>query len=99
MATARRGLPWSRRRSWHSDDSTGKHEAVYFQIIWDVLREPMQRALEALAMGLIVVLQGGLLLGKIHRSHRPLEVALQNAIDYIASFSTRSPIAPLAAAH
>ena len=24
--------------------------AVYFQIIWDVLREPMQRALEALVM-------------------------------------------------
>ena len=26
------------------------HEGVYFQIIWDVLREPMQRALEALVM-------------------------------------------------
>ena len=26
------------------------HAAVYFQIIWDVLREPMQRALEALVM-------------------------------------------------
>jgi hypothetical protein len=27
-----------------------EHAAVYFQIIWNVLREPMQRALEALAM-------------------------------------------------
>jgi hypothetical protein len=27
-----------------------EHAAVYFQIIWDVLREPMQRALEVLAM-------------------------------------------------
>jgi hypothetical protein len=27
-----------------------EHAAVYFQIIWSVLREPMQRALEALAM-------------------------------------------------
>jgi hypothetical protein len=26
------------------------HAAVYFQIIWSMLREPMQRALEALAM-------------------------------------------------
>ena len=48
---------------------------------------------EALAMSLIVALQGGLLLGKIHRSPRPLEVALGNAIDYIVGFSTRSPTA------
>jgi hypothetical protein len=27
-----------------------EHAAVYFQIIWDVLREPMKRALEALVM-------------------------------------------------
>ena len=27
-----------------------EHAAVYFQIIWNVLREPMQRALEALVM-------------------------------------------------
>jgi hypothetical protein len=27
-----------------------EHAAVYFQIIWDVLREPMRRALEALVM-------------------------------------------------
>jgi TetR/AcrR family transcriptional regulator, transcriptional repressor for nem operon len=43
---------------------------------------------EALAVVLIVALQGGLLLGKIHRSSRPLEIALGNAIDHIASFST-----------
>ncbi|MGO9976717.1 MAG: TetR/AcrR family transcriptional regulator [Solirubrobacteraceae bacterium] len=54
---------------------------------------------EALAMGLIVALQGGLLLGKIHRSHRPLEIALENAIDHIASFSSRSRTGPLAAVH
>jgi TetR/AcrR family transcriptional repressor of nem operon len=42
---------------------------------------------EALAVVLMVALQGGLLLGKIHRSVRPLEVALRNAIDHIASFS------------
>ncbi|HET9104012.1 MAG TPA: TetR/AcrR family transcriptional regulator [Solirubrobacteraceae bacterium] len=53
---------------------------------------------EALAMSLIVALQGGLLLGKIHRSHRPLKVALENAIDYIASFSTPSRTRALAAA-
>lgn len=45
---------------------------------------------EALAIVLIVALQGGLLLGKIHRSARPLEVALTNAIDHIASFSIAS---------
>jgi hypothetical protein len=28
-----------------------EHEAVYFQIIWDILRDPMRRAMEALAMG------------------------------------------------
>ena len=27
-----------------------EHSAVYFQVIWDVLRAPMQRALEAMAM-------------------------------------------------
>jgi len=27
-----------------------EHEAVYFRIIWNLLREPMQRALEAMAM-------------------------------------------------
>jgi len=27
-----------------------EHEAVYFQLIWNMLREPMRRALEALAM-------------------------------------------------
>lgn len=27
-----------------------EHAAVYFQVIWDVLREPVQRALEAMAM-------------------------------------------------
>jgi TetR/AcrR family transcriptional repressor of nem operon len=42
---------------------------------------------EALAVLLIVALQGGLLLGKIHRSSRPLEVALRTAIDHVASFS------------
>ena len=43
---------------------------------------------EALATCLIVASQGGLLLGKIHRSSLPLEIALANAIDYVASFST-----------
>ena len=42
---------------------------------------------EALALGLIVALQGGLLLGKIHRSARPLQVALKIAIDQVASFA------------
>lgn len=42
---------------------------------------------EALATSLIVALQGGLLLGKIHRTSRPLEVALGNAIDYVERFS------------
>ncbi len=48
---------------------------------------------EALAGILMVALQGGLLLGKIHRSPRPLEVALGNAIDHVASFATRAPAA------
>jgi TetR/AcrR family transcriptional repressor of nem operon len=42
-----------------------------------------------LATCLIVAVQGGLLLGKIHRSSRPLEVALANAIDYVEGFSLR----------
>lgn len=42
---------------------------------------------EALAVVLIVALQGGLLLGKIHRSSRWLQVALANAIDHVASFA------------
>jgi AcrR family transcriptional regulator len=46
---------------------------------------------EALAVVLMVALQGGLLLGKIHRSPRALEVALNNAIDQVASFSTAAP--------
>lgn len=41
---------------------------------------------EALAVILMVALQGGFLLGKIHRSPRSLEVALTNAIDYVARF-------------
>jgi TetR/AcrR family transcriptional repressor of nem operon len=48
---------------------------------------------EALAVVLIVALQGGLLLGKIHRSSRWLEVALANAIDHVASFSVAAPAA------
>ncbi len=54
---------------------------------------------EALAVVVMVALQGGLLLGKIHRSPRPLEVALGNAIDHVASFATRAPDAsPLTSA-
>jgi TetR/AcrR family transcriptional repressor of nem operon len=52
---------------------------------------------EALAVVLIVALQGGLLLGKIHRSARPLEIALTNAIDHVASFSTAAPAASVGA--
>lgn len=50
---------------------------------------------EALATCLIVALQGGLLLGKIHRSSRPLEVALESAIDYVASFSADAQVESL----
>jgi TetR/AcrR family transcriptional regulator, transcriptional repressor for nem operon len=42
----------------------------------------------ALALSLIVALQGGLLLGKIHRSPAPLEVALDTALAYVAIFAT-----------
>jgi len=42
----------------------------------------------ALALSLIVALQGGLLLGKIHRSPAPLEVALDNGLAYVAIFAT-----------
>lgn len=40
-----------------------------------------------LALSLIAALQGGLLLGKIHRSTRPLEVALDTSLAYVASFA------------
>ena len=43
---------------------------------------------DALALSLIVALQGGLLLGKIHRSPAPLEVALDTALAYVAIFAT-----------
>ena len=49
---------------------------------------------ETLALSLIVALQGGLLLGKIHRSSRPLEVALDHAIDHVASFSSAAAEQP-----
>lgn len=39
-----------------------------------------------LALHLIVTLQGGLLLSKIHRSDRPLEIGLTSAIDHVESF-------------
>ena len=52
---------------------------------------------EALAVVLIVALQGGLLLGKIHRSSRPLEIALTNAIDHVASFSAAAAPATVGA--
>jgi len=42
----------------------------------------------ALALSLIAALQGGLLLGKIHRSPAPLEVALDTALAHVASFAT-----------
>ena len=42
----------------------------------------------ALALSLIVALLGGLLLGKIHRSPAPLEVALDTALAYVAIFAT-----------
>jgi TetR/AcrR family transcriptional regulator, transcriptional repressor for nem operon len=65
----------------------------------DALREGLAKLTESgalaptaepdtLATSLMVALEGGLLLGKIHRSPRALEVALGNVIDYIASFST-----------
>lgn len=44
-----------------------------------------------LALHLIVTLQGGLLLGKIHRSDRPLEIALTSAIDHVETFVPSSP--------
>lgn len=53
---------------------------------------------EALAVVLIVALQGGLLLGKIHRSPRPLEVALANAIHHVASFATAADAAVIGGA-
>jgi TetR/AcrR family transcriptional repressor of nem operon len=68
--------------------------------LWEgVLRDGLTKLIEtgalgstadpdALAVVLIVALEGGLLLGKIHRSSRPLEIALGNAIDHIESFST-----------
>jgi TetR/AcrR family transcriptional repressor of nem operon len=46
---------------------------------------------DTLALHLIVTLQGGLLLGKIHRSDRPLQVALTSAIDHVETFVPSSP--------
>jgi hypothetical protein len=61
--------------------------------LWEgVLRDGLTKLIEtgalgstadpdALAVVLIVALEGGLLLGKIHRSSRPLEIALGNVRD------------------
>jgi len=46
---------------------------------------------DTLALHLIVTLQGGLLLGKIHRSDRPLQIALSSAIDHVESYMQASP--------
>ena len=42
----------------------------------------------ALALSLIVALQGGLLLGKIHGSTAPLEAALDTALAHVAIFAS-----------
>ncbi len=43
---------------------------------------------EVLALGVLASLQGGLLLAKVERGTRPLEVALDSSIDYLRSFAT-----------
>jgi len=43
---------------------------------------------EVLALGVLASLQGGLLLAKVERGTRPLEVALASSIDYLRSFAT-----------
>ncbi len=43
---------------------------------------------EVLALGILASLQGGLLLAKVERGTRPLEVALASSIDYLRSFAT-----------
>ena len=53
---------------------------------------------DALAQTLIVTLQGGLLLGKIHRSPLPLEIALATAIDHVQALSMPAAIASPATA-
>jgi hypothetical protein len=42
---------------------------------------------EDLALALLTALQGGLLMTRIHREVRPLEVALDAMLDHIASLS------------
>jgi TetR/AcrR family transcriptional repressor of nem operon len=49
---------------------------------------------DALAQTLIVTLQGGLLLGKIHRSPQPLQIALSTAIDHVQALSTPADRSP-----
>jgi TetR/AcrR family transcriptional regulator, transcriptional repressor for nem operon len=46
---------------------------------------------DTLALHLIVTLQGGLLLGKIHRSDRPLRIALTSAIDHVETYVLSPP--------
>jgi TetR/AcrR family transcriptional regulator, transcriptional repressor for nem operon len=43
---------------------------------------------EALSLALLAAVQGGLLLAQIHRSTRPLETALDNVLDHIATHTT-----------
>ncbi|MEV6302454.1 TetR/AcrR family transcriptional regulator [Actinoplanes sp. NPDC051861] len=46
-----------------------------------------------LALALLTALQGGLLMTQIHRTVRPLEVALDTVIDHIASLTREIPAA------
>jgi hypothetical protein len=43
---------------------------------------------DALALALLAALQGSLLLAQIHRSTRPIEVALDTVLDHIATHSS-----------
>jgi TetR/AcrR family transcriptional repressor of nem operon len=70
---------------------------------WErVLVEGLNRLVEAgelrtdtntadLALSVLASLQGGLLLAEMSRSTRPLEVALDNAIEHLKSFSPSEP--------
>jgi len=48
---------------------------------------PPNANVEQLALATMASLEGGLLLAKTNRSVRPIEVALDAAIDYLKTFS------------
>jgi TetR/AcrR family transcriptional regulator, transcriptional repressor for nem operon len=83
--TARQAISASLNR-WQAALRDGLHRLRNLEVL-SPAADP-----DALAQTLIVTLQGGLLLGKIHRSPQPLQIALSTAIDHVQSLAAPAKI-------